>query len=248
MTNAPTTNNGVAVLPHYQRIKQSILRRIHSGELLANDRLPSEHEFVAEWGVSRMTVNRALRELTAEGVLTRVQGAGTYVAPERPQSTVLEIRDIRDDIAAAGQSHSALVVTLETAEAGADIAADLGLTADSPVYHSVIVHHADGRPVQLEDRFINPVAAPGYMEQDFTRITPTEYLMRSCPVTAFDHVIEAVVPSAAERRLLKMPKGEPCLALLRTTWSGGTCATRTRMLHPGSRHVLRSGQRPIHGI
>jgi len=236
------TNTGPAEMPHYLRIKQSILDRIHGGEWVANDRLPSEHAFVAEWGVSRMTVNRALRELSAEGVLTRVQGAGTYVAPPRPQSTVLEIRDIRDDISAAGQVHSARVIELETVLADAATANGLKLAPGTEIFHSVIVHFADGRPVQLDDRFVNPAVAPDYPQQDFTQITPTEYLMRCCPVTAFDHEIQAVLPTAVERRLLKISAGEPCLALLRTTWSGSTRATQTRMLHPGSRHVLRSGQ------
>ncbi|GAA5250538.1 hypothetical protein BMMON3_30210 [Burkholderia mallei] len=60
--------------PAYQEIKDFILARIHAGEWAEGDQVPSENELAREFKVARMTVNRALRELTAEQVLTRIQG------------------------------------------------------------------------------------------------------------------------------------------------------------------------------
>ncbi|MCP5368777.1 MAG: GntR family transcriptional regulator, partial [Hyphomicrobiales bacterium] len=71
-------------IPQYQRIKRHIMRLIDGGGLGPGDRVPSENALVRELGVSRMTVNRALRELTAAGLLVRVQGTGTFVAERRP--------------------------------------------------------------------------------------------------------------------------------------------------------------------
>ena len=77
-------------LPLYASVKRSILDRIRSGEWASGHRIPSESELVAELGVSRMTVNRALRELSMEGVLVRMQGLGSFVAEGKQPLGVFE--------------------------------------------------------------------------------------------------------------------------------------------------------------
>lgn len=67
-------------LPIYARVKAMVADKILCGEWRPNDRVPSETELVQQLGFSRMTINRALRELTAEGLLVRMQGVGTFVA------------------------------------------------------------------------------------------------------------------------------------------------------------------------
>ena len=70
--------------PIYQEIKDFILARIHAGEWAEGDQVPSENELAREFNVARMTVNRALRELTAEQVLTRTRGSGFPGATNSP--------------------------------------------------------------------------------------------------------------------------------------------------------------------
>lgn len=65
-----------APAPFYEKVKQAISEKIHSGVWRPHDRIPSEAELVAQFGFSRMTINRALRELTDEGLLVRLQGVG----------------------------------------------------------------------------------------------------------------------------------------------------------------------------
>ena len=67
--------------------------------------LDVEAELVAQFGFSRMTINRALRELTDEGLLVRLQGVGTFVAEPKGQSALFEIRSIADEIAARNHQH-----------------------------------------------------------------------------------------------------------------------------------------------
>ena len=69
-----------APVPFYEKVKQAISHKISAGEWRPHDRIPSEAELVAQFGFSRMTINRALRELTDEGWLVRLQGVGTFVA------------------------------------------------------------------------------------------------------------------------------------------------------------------------
>lgn len=71
------SNIGSFPAPLYQRVKQMIVQQIHSGAWPPHYRIPSEAELVEQLGFSRMTINRALRELTTEGLLIRMQGVGT---------------------------------------------------------------------------------------------------------------------------------------------------------------------------
>lgn len=224
--------------PLYQQVKDYIVGRILAGDWPEGARVPSEHELTREQEVSRMTVHRALRELTAEGWLERVQGAGTYVAPPKPQSEVLAIRNIAEEIRARGHEHSADLCLLRRERARALEAKLLGLERGEFLFHSLIVHRENGLPVQLEDRYVNPAAAPDYLSQDFTAITPHQYLQDTAPLSEAEHVVMAVMPSPEERKLLAMQPGEACLLLRRQTWSAGVPVTWARLLHPGERYRL----------
>ncbi len=146
--------------PLYAGVKQMILTRIQSGEWAPNARVPSENELVAELGVSRMTANRALRELASVGVLIRIQGVGSFVAERKGHSALVEVRNIAEEIKARGHAHTAEVIVLQEETASPEVADALDIPIGEPVFHSVIVHHENDVPVQLEDRFVNPAAAP----------------------------------------------------------------------------------------
>lgn len=223
-------------LPAYQAIKDHILARIDSGEWGEGSVIPSENELARQFNVARMTVNRALRELTDAQVLTRTKGAGTYVAPPKYQSTLVEIRSIAEEIRARGHQHSAVVLTLESLQATATLAVEMQLPVGSPVFHSCLLHLENEQPVQYEERWVNPVLAPDYLEQDFTQITPNEYLVRVAPLQRVEYRIEATLPSAAICQDLAMARGEPALLLHRRTWSLGTIAAVANLWHPGNRY------------
>ena len=226
------------LVPHYQRVKRMIADRIKAGTWNPGDRISSEAELVKALGVSRMTINRALRELTIEGTLTRVQGVGTFVAMAKPQAALFEVRNIAEEIAERGHQHRAEVLTLKAEPAPDDIAATFGLKPGSRVFHSVLLHRENELPVQLEDRYVDPRHAADYLQQDFTRQTPYVYLTAIAPISEAEHIIEAVLPSTSERNLLKIDAHEPCLQLTRRTWSAGKPVSHVRLIYPGSRYRL----------
>ncbi len=228
--------------PLYRRVKAHILRQLAEGRLVAGDKVASENEITQALKVSRMTANRALRELMAEGVLRRVRGVGTFVSDPKPRLALLEIRNIADEIEGRGRRHGASVALLRAEPADADVAAALGLAPGTRVYHSILVHSEDGEPVQVEDRHVNPAFAPRYLDQDFTAKTPYAYLTALGPLDAAEHVIEAARPDATVRRLLRVRAGEPCLYLTRRTWSNGLVVSRARLTHAGARYRLAGRQ------
>ncbi len=226
---------GVAL---FQRVKDYFVARIESGAWPPESRVPSENEIVRDLGISRMTAHRALRELTAAGYLVRVPGLGSFVAARKPQAPLLEIRSIAEDIEGRGGRHSCDVISLTVEPAAPELAQAMGIAVGGQVFRSIIVHRDNGRPVQLADRFVNPALAPDYLAQDFTRLTPSEYLFRLAPLTEAEQIVEAVRPGPDDRRLLEMKAGEPCLVIHRRTWCGEMVATKARLAHPGSRFQL----------
>jgi GntR family histidine utilization transcriptional repressor len=114
----------------------------------------------------------------------------------------------------------------------------MGLTPGTEVYHVVLVHYEDGAPVQLADRYVNPAVAPEFIDQDFAVVPPAEYLLSVAPVSQVEHVIEAVLADKKSQTLLDLKKNTPCLLLYRTTWSGETVATHSRLTYPGPRYRL----------
>jgi len=225
-----------ARIPRYQQLKDMIIRRISSGDLRPADRVPSEYELVEATGVSRMTANRALRELTEEGYVERVAGIGTFVADLKAASHVLEVRNIADEIKHRGHRYSARVLNCDSVEP--DERTGRALRTDEPVLHVRLVHLESGKPVQLEDRFVVPEFSPDLLEQDFTRITPSAYLSSVAPLQEAEHVVRAEMPDAATRDCLDMEPDEPCLVVIRRTWAHGGPVTFARLYHPGSRFEL----------
>lgn len=219
--------------PIFQRIKDYLLGEIASGRWKEGDLVPSEQALVRQFGVSRMTVNRAVRELTAEQVLTRRQGAGTFVAPQKYQATLVEIRNIADEVRARGHAHASRPLLLEQAPAGEALALQFELAPGTPLFHSVIVHQENGVPIQVEDRWVNPACAPAYLDQDYTRLTPNEHLMAAAPLQDATYSIEALPAPREVAEMLAIAPGAACLVLRRRTTSRGRVATVATMWHPG---------------
>ena len=226
--------------PLYQQVKDHIMEKIHKGEWTPDMKIDSENCLVETMGVSRMTVNRALRELSTEGKLVRLQGVGTFVARKKPQSELLKINSIAREIRERGGKHSCDIHLLQEENAPPEVASDMGIEADSTVFHAVMVHKDSETPIQLADRYINPAMAPNFLKQDFTTITPSDYLKTIFPTMEVEHVIEAVMPDMWIKKILQIPPMEPCLILHRRTWFNGGVATRNRFIYPGSRHKIGS--------
>ncbi|MCX2946339.1 histidine utilization repressor [Rahnella perminowiae] len=224
--------------PIYQRVKQAIISQIRAGVWKPHQRVPSESELVNEIGVSRMTINRALRELTSEGFLIRMQGVGTFVAEAKSYTPMLEVHNIADEIARRGHRHDSKILVCEARLADADQALQLGIATGTMIFYSQIVHYENNVPVQIEDRFVNPETAPDYLQQVLNKQTPYTYLMEIAPLTAGEHRVEAISASDEQRELLQLNEHEPCLLIHRRTWSGSRVVTSARLIYPGSRYQL----------
>ena len=226
--------------PRYQLVKDEIVASIAQGKWASGSKLPSENMLVSQTGLSRMTVHRAMRELAADGVISRYKGIGSFVSPQSPKSELLFLRDMAEDVPQHGRSHRAVTVVLEEIRADIDLAMAFEKSVGTRLYHSVIVNLEGTVPIQLEERFVSPAFAPDYLQQDFTRITPGRYLRSLGAVTEVEHMIYAGLAEARAQELLQMDACEACLYLMRRTWMGAVPATRSTFTYPGNRYSLSS--------
>ncbi len=222
--------------PAYTRVKDHIRARIGSGEWRPGDAVPSESQLMQQFAISRMTANRALRELAAEGLVSRVRGSGTRVAELHRISSRLVVRDIHEEVTERGHVHATRVLLSQEEKANSGLGASLGLRTGARVFHTVLVHSENGQPIQYEDRYVNPQAAPDYLGTDFAATSPTLHLLQHAPLTEASYTIEACLPTAAEAKALAIRVAEPCLVMLRRTVSGAHVASVARLLYPGSRY------------
>ncbi|RPA36093.1 histidine utilization repressor [Shewanella frigidimarina] len=222
----------------FAQIKQFILSRIETGEWQENDRVPSENQLTELFACSRMTARRALTELVDSGVLERTQGVGTFVAGLKSQSSLLAIRNIADEIKDRGHGYSVNQLELTQIEASTAVANALGLELGSPIFYSVLVHCEQGLPLQVEERYVNPQLVPDYLQQDFSSHTPHEYLSAVAPLTEAKHTVEAIMANELLQQRLAIAATEPCLQILRRTWSRQGVVSFARLVHPGSKFKL----------
>lgn len=241
----PTTHNDLELslaqdspVPLYLRVKHMISQRIYDGTWPINKKIPSESELVNLLGCSRMTVNRALRELTTEGLLVRIQGVGSFVAEGQGRTALFQVNNIAEEILARNHKHHAQVLVLEKIQANAEQSVLMQIREGQTLFHSIIVHFENDVPVQIEDRLVDPVIIPDYLDQDFQNITPNAYLMSKAPVTEGEHVVTAILATAQECKWLKINKTEPCLLIRRRTWSNKQLVSSARLIYPGSRYFL----------
>ena len=232
-------------IPIYQRVKLYILELINDEAWQKEHRLPSEHELVKTLSTSRMTINRALRELANEGYINRIAGVGSFAAEAKPESHPLEIRNIAEEIVSRGHTHSCKVIKIDEARATPEVAIQFSIAPGSRLFHSQVLHFESDTAIQFEDRFILPTFAPDYLKLDFDKTTTNEYLLKVAPsIEKVEQIIAAEQPKEDIRKLLKLSEYEPSLTLTRKTWVNKTVVTYSRLYHPAFNFQFSSSYQP----
>ena len=133
--------------PLYEQIKRAIVRPIRESVWKPGDRIPPEHDLLRHFSASRMTINRALRELAEEGYVTRHRRMGSFVASPPAPTAILDIVDMATVIPKRGQHYRYERISRDIVKPDPDLAARLGIGPDAEVCRVVGRHFADGRHV-----------------------------------------------------------------------------------------------------
>lgn len=234
-------------VPRYLAIKNYILQKIHSGEAEPESKIESENELAARFDVSRLTVQRAIRDLTAEGYLTRIQGAGTFVAPRTTQFSLLEVRDIGEQSRAMGHVSTTEVLLQRRVKATDHVAAMLEVPVGKEVFQALLLQRSDGEPLAIEERWLRCEVFPDFLDQNFEKSSIYSYLSRHSVLEDVETILQAVMPSEAYRNHLSLDSDAPCLYLERRNWNKGQVVTLTCFTFAGPDFRLGSRYKPLGG-
>lgn len=222
----------------HKRIRAEISDRILSGAWPPGHRIPFEHELMAEYGCSRMTVNKALAPLAEGGLIVRHRKTGTFVSRPRIHSAVLDIPDIPVEVTRRGEPYRYELLSRTTRRATPRETEELGLGQPVPVLALKCLHRASGRPFSVEERVINLRAVPEVASVDFARTAPGSWLLGHVPWTEAEHRISAANATRSMAGLLAIRPEAACLVLERRTWRGGDKITHVRLTFPGDAYDL----------
>ena len=233
----------------HKRIRTDISARILSGAWPPGFRIPFEHELMAEYGCSRMTVNKALAPLAESGLIIRRRKAGSFVSRPRIHSVVLDIPDIPAEVMARGEPYGYELLSQRVRIASRREVEELGLDAPLEVLALRCLHRASGRPFALEERLINLEAVPEAANVDFARTAPGSWLLGHVPWTEAEHRISAANVVKATTSVLGIEPMAACLVLERQTWRGVDRITHVRLTFPGEAYdlVARFSPQPAPG-
>jgi GntR family transcriptional regulator len=221
MGNTRPTTKGLPIVTT-PRTKSEQLRQylanVIDGGLEPHSKLPTERALAVEFDVSRLTVRRALDRLEHDGLLYRVQGAGTFVADSHITKSV-ELTSFSEDMRARGLLPGSSILVSETIAAGARIGAKLRVSPSAEIFHFRRARTADGEPICLEDSYLNAQLVPGLInnmgDESLYDVLEQDYGLR---LEWAEQSIRASVVEPEEAEILHAPPFSPTFYVARTSF------------------------------
>jgi GntR family transcriptional regulator, histidine utilization repressor len=213
----------------FRDIKREVFRRIRSDEWGPGTLLPGEVDLAAEFGCARATVNRAMQELSDDGIIERRRKGGSRVKLAPSRQVTFEIPLIRAEVEARHAEYHYELVSNTIEKAPKWLAVRLGLAANTRVRHVECIHFADRTPFQYENRWINLSAVPRAEAADYSSVGPNEWLMSEVPYTNAEVRFSATRADVKISKLLTTVVGEPIFLSERSTWLSEKPVTHVRL-------------------
>jgi GntR family transcriptional regulator, histidine utilization repressor len=250
MTRGEDTDGRISDQPVslHQRILSDIEQNILTGRWPPGYRIPSEQQLAEQYGCSRMTVNKVVTQLARAGLVQRRRKIGSIVLPQKAQSAILEIYDIREEVKAAGRNYSHRILARDVRPASDEEAQRLGLSTGQKIVDITCLHHASDAPFCLEQRLINLDVVPEAEDENFELLSPGPWLLDHVPWSAAEHRIAAQGAGSTEAAHLAVPTGSPVMVVERQTWRLDQSVTAVRLTYPGGSHTLTARFTPSQAI
>lgn len=227
----------------YHLIRNDIEEKIRKGVYKSGQKIPFEHELMAQYGCSRMTVSKALGALSEMGLIERRRRAGSFVRLPRLNSTVLDIPDIQTQIEARGEAYRFVCLSQTIRDAHDENEREL--TGGGPVLHIRGVHYINDRPLAYEDRLINIDAVKGAKDIDFMGHSPGHWLLQAVAWTRSETQISAINADMHTAKHLSVRLNTACLVILRKTWHEALRITTVKQVFDSAAYQLSASlQRP----
>lgn len=201
-------------LPLYDQIERNLRDLVINGYLEPGEAVPGEWELAKLYGVSRLTVRRALDELVRQNWLEKKHGVGTFVRQPVMASIADSKLSFTEQMRSIGREPSSKHINQQTVPATDKIARALQIEAGDPVFEITRVRLADNVPILLETACLSAARFPRLLDQDWAqneslyKVLSDKYQVN---VSALDHTIKPVALTATEARYLSAKAGIPAL-------------------------------------
>ncbi len=202
--------------PLWAQLHMILRHRIEDGGLAPSDRIPSESELGARFGVSRIVVREALSQLVADGLIYKIKGKGTFVSPRRAEGEFVgTTMGFREEMAAKGLEVRTRILAQGVVPASPEECSRLGLEAGEEVVRLERLYTLDGTPSILVTTTLPSRMVPGLDRVNLEDRSLYETIRRRYGLIPFrgERWIEATLPDARAAELLGIPKKQPVLAI-----------------------------------
>lgn len=204
----------------HEQVTNDLLARIQGGQLRPGEPMPTEAGLCREYGVSRITVRRAVAVLVERGLVVRRRGVGSFVTGRPAELREFHLVGFLDDKLAF--AHQMLLNAVDHADER--IAAALGLEPGSPVRHIRTVVHRDGEPFTVTDAYTADLPDRRVSEADFAAPVPSVHKMgerMGRRVTRAEQELDAVAADPVAAQHLGVAVGTPVIRARRVYYSAG---------------------------
>ncbi len=223
----------------YLRVKDWLRAAIEKGEYRPGDRIPSEHELMKRFGVSRSTIRQAVSELVLEGWLYRVQGSGTYVARPKYRQTLSRLTSFTEDMYLLGLTPRSRLLQCVVEPADEAIAAALAIRTGDEVIRVERLRFADEEPMALNTSVLPRKLVPGLERVDLERGSLYEILegRYGLILARAEQTVEPALADPYAAELLGVPVGAPLLLVEGVVYlKNGAPIEWVRILYRGDRY------------
>ncbi len=209
------SSNGAPV-PKYYHLKETILERIANGTWTAGAAIPPEPELCREFGVSRITVRRAVGDLVHEGKLYTIQGKGTFIArPKLDERFVQRAFGFYEDMEHQGHPLTTEILQQRVIPAPEIAATHLEVSPNTLVHELVRLRSVQNEKVLVSTTYIPEALCANLVHDDLTNVSLYRWLQTRYGLTVAraERNIEAVAAQQKEARLLDIALYSPLLLL-----------------------------------
>src|ERR1700733_7433345 len=213
----------MAEAPLYGKVEEVLASEVARGDHRPGDRLPSEDELLARFGVSRITVRRAIQNLIQRGVVEILRGRGTFVLAPKVSQELTKLTGFVEDMDTHGRKVSARVVSQGGVGANARVAQHLRISKGTRVMRIERVRLADSVPMSFDETYL-PLEIGKEIVRNDLRVRPIFTLLEEkygFPLTEAEYKLEAVSASARVAEALTVREGSPIFRIERTSFTKG---------------------------